>query len=230
MRPDAADVAVRLARTGLPADAARSLAIVSAFEGGFDAIQTYDRAKFSWGFIQFAATGGLPRLLQELKSFAPETFAEFFAAGGIDIDDGQMTIRRDGREYRGRRVHDLLHDDPSLWTPFLKASHVSVVQDIQVSNAYRHYYAHPLKAVVRLGGHDITLGTLLAGSELGRTILFDRAVNRGVGHTTVLFRNAILRCAAHTTNDLPAILDRVRIMEAGHVVRLNTIAQQFEAP
>ena len=230
MRPDTSDVAARLARTGLPTGAARALAIVSAFEGGYDAIQTYDRAKFSWGFVQFAVTGGLPRLMQDLKTLAPAAFAEYFKASGIDVGGGQLTIRMNGRSYRGRSVHDLLHDDPSLWTPFLKASRIPAVQDVQVSNAHLYYYAHPLKAVVRLGVHDVTLGALLAGSEHGRTVLCDRAVNRGVGHTTVLFRRAIQACGAATMDDVPAILERVRIMEAGHGARLDAIARQFEAP
>ena len=227
MRPDAADIATRLTRMALPTGAARALAIISSFEGGFDAIQTYDRAKFSWGFIQFAATGGLPRLLHDLKTQAPDVFAECFGAAGIDSRDGRLTIRQRGRIVSGRRVHDWLHDDPSLWTPFLRASSRSQVQDVQVMNAYQYYYAHPLKAVVSMAGRDVTLAALFADSECARAVVCDRAVNRGVGHATVLFRTAVRRCDARDAGDVATILASVRDMEAQDAARIDALVHQI---
>lgn len=227
LRPDAADVGARLARMQLPPDAARPLAIVSSFEGGFDAIQTYDRGKFSWGFIQFALTGGLPRLLDDLKRLAPAIFAEHFVAAGLDVGTGGIVVRRNGRTLTGRRAHDRLHDDPSCWLPFIHASRVSQVQDIQVANAYTYYYAHPLETLVTIGSTTITLGALFADSEHGRTAVCDRAVNRGVGHTTVLFRTAVARSRARHAGDAALVLDCVRVLEAADGARLDAIASQF---
>ncbi len=227
LRPDAADVGARLARMQLPTGAARTLAIVSSFEGGFDAIQTYDRGKFSWGFIQFALTGGLPRLLDDLKRLAPEIFAEHFVAAGLDVGPGGIVVQRNGRTLTGRRAHDRLHDDPSCWLPFINASRVSQVQDIQVANAYAYYYAHPLKTTVTIGSDEVTLGALFADSEHGRTVVCDRAVNRGVGHTTVLFRTAVARSRARHAGDAALVLDCVRALEATDGVRLDAIASEL---
>jgi hypothetical protein len=229
LRPDAADVGARLARMQLPTDAARTLAIVSSFEGGFDAIQTYDRGKFSWGFIQFALTGGLPRLLDDLKRLAPAIFAEHFVSAGLDVGTGGIVVQRNGRTLAGRRAHDRLHDDPSCWLPFVHASRLSQVQDIQVANAYTYYYAHPLKTTVTMGSTDITLGALFADNEHGRTVVCDRAVNRGVGHTTVLFRTAVARSRARHASDAAAVLDCVRALEAADGARLDAIASQLAA-
>jgi hypothetical protein len=227
LRPDAADVASRLARHALPHRAARTLAVVSAFEGGFDSIQTYDRGKFSWGFIQFTATGGLPRLLFEIKTLAPDLFRDYFDSAGVGIEGGSLTLRVDGRTLRGRRAHDRLHDDPSLWTPFLRASRDTLVQDIQVRTAYHAYYAQPLGITVGLPSGDITLGELFADDEYARAVVCDRAVNRGVGHTTLLFRQAARHVRARSQADAPPILARVRAMEAADAARLAGLEQKL---
>lgn len=226
-RPDAHDLERRLSRLNLPIGAARTLAVISGFEGGFDSIQTYDRGKFAWGFIQFTATGGLPRLLLVLKTIAADVFEEYFIAGGIDIEAGGITLRVNGRTVRRRRALDLLHDDPSFWTPFLRASRLSQVQDLQVKTAYDCYYASPLGIVVTLESGDISLGTLFADDEYARAVVCDRAVNLGVGHTTILFKQAARLTKARTIADAPAILECVRAMEAVDAERLNNLEAAF---
>jgi len=230
LRPEAAEVAERMARLGLPSDPAPALAAISAFEGGFDSIQTYDSGKFAWGFIQFTATGGLPRLLHEIKTSTPDLFDQYFRAFGFDIIEGVITLRVDGRQLDGRAVHDRLHDDPALWTPFLRASLLSPVQDAQVKTAYEFYYAHPLTATVTLDQDEVRLGDLFADSAYGRAVVCDRSVNRGVGHTTALFKKAARRSGARVRTDAQAILQCVRDMEAHDGRRLDTLKHVLEGP
>src|SRR5712692_7918201 len=56
------------------AGAAAALKLVSTHEGNFDAINTYDRALVSVGFIQFAGGRGLPPYLALLKARQPAKF------------------------------------------------------------------------------------------------------------------------------------------------------------
>lgn len=228
LRPDAADLAARLVRLGLPANAARTLAIVSGFEGGFDAIQTYDRGKFAWGFIQFTLTGGLPRLLQTIQAAAPDVFATVFRASGIGVEDGQVVLHAGGRTLRGRAMHDRLHDDPAFWAPFVHASRLSVVQDLQVRVAFERYYASSLAVTVPLGARKVTLGELFAASEWGRAVACDRAVHRGIGHVRALFQAAARHCQARSLEDAGAILACVRAMEAVDGGRLDALAAALD--
>jgi hypothetical protein len=204
--------------------------VISSFEGGFDAIQTWDRGKFAWGFIQFTATGGLPRLLHNLKASAPAVFAEYFGAGGIDVDSGQMVIRVKGRTLRGRRAHNRLHDDPSLWRRFLVASRLEPVQDTQVRTAYENYYARPLEQLVAVGGRRVPLGELFASNEHARAVLCDRAVNRGAGYALRLFRQAAARAGATGGGDTPAILAEVRTLEKRDGWRLEALSREIPEP
>ncbi|HUR77869.1 MAG TPA: hypothetical protein VMZ22_07970 [Acidimicrobiales bacterium] len=191
LRPDAAEIAERLGRSGRPIEAAPALAVVSRFEGGFDSLQTYDRAKFTWGFIQFTALGGLPRLLGELKNEAPSAFADHVGSAGLDLVDGTLAVTRAGRQFVGRRALDLLHDAPELWAAFLALSQDEQVRDIQVRNAYDYFYAWPLQADAVVEGHTVSLGDLLGADLASRAVLFDRAVSWGVGGAVTEFRRAV---------------------------------------
>ena len=221
------DIRERIERLQLPTEAARVLAIVSEFEGGaYDAIQTYDRAKFSWGFIQFAATGGLPRVLNAIRAAAPDVFTTHFRTAGIDVDASGIVLHTGAAQLRGRRMHDRLHDTPALWTPFVRAAADTDVRDAQVRIAYENYYAQPLNARVHLGGAGITLRELVTRDDFGRALVIDRAVNRGVGHTIAVFRQAIGRLGATRVEDAPAILAAVRAIESADARRLSLLEER----
>lgn len=227
LQPSAGDIEACLARQGLPTGVARALAVVSSLEGGFDAIQTWDRGKFAWGFIQFTATGGLPRLLLNVKAHAPAAFDECFGTAGVDVEEGQLVIRANGRTLRGWRAHNRLHDDPSFWRHFLVASRLTAVQDMQVRTAYENYYARALEQSVLLGSRRVALADIFAANEYGRTIVFDRAVNRGTGHALKLFRRAVRQSGATDVDDAPAILACVRALQPRDRWRLDAIGREI---
>jgi hypothetical protein len=230
LRPDTAELEVRLARLGHPTGAARTLATISSFEGGFDTLQTYDRGKLSWGFIQFAANGGLPALLLHLKRAEPAAFAECFAEpAGLDVHpDGRLVLSEGERELSGRAVLNRLHDEPSLWRCFLLASERDCVRDAQVHTAYERFYRHPLRARVPLGDVDVALGELFADDEYGRGVVCDRAINTGVGRMLALFIEAISATEARDTGDAGAALAWVRETEAAYEWRFEGLERALK--
>ena len=69
---------------------------VSAEEGGFEAVNTYDTGFISIGFIQFISgadgTGSLADVLREMKTSNPADFATYFHSMGIDVDSVALTV------------------------------------------------------------------------------------------------------------------------------------------
>src|SRR5690606_6453287 len=82
---------------GLTWSQAKALQYVSTHEGSFDAINSYDKAIFSYGFIQFtgaAAVGAsLNRVLASMEANAPAAFQQIFKRVGIDTEgSGQYAV------------------------------------------------------------------------------------------------------------------------------------------
>ena len=211
LRPTAADVAALLVQQGLDPGRGALLAAVSGLEGGFDALQTYDRARFSWGFIQFTAIGGLPSLMIRMRTRAPREYAQYFQSAGLDAAPGQLVVTNGAKQWRGWRAVTRLHDDPTLWKPFLLAAHDPVVQAVQVGAAYEHYLVPARKCLVTIDGVECELGTFLANEPLGEAALFDHAVHRGLIYTRRLFQHA----ARHAGGDPAGLLEAARRLEPG---------------
>jgi hypothetical protein len=226
--PDAADLVRRLERLDLPTAAARPLAAVSSFEGGFDSIQTCDHARFCWGFIQFAAFGGLPRLLHGIKTVEPALFERYFHAVGLDVDRGWIVIRRGGGTVRGTVAANLLHDEPRLWRAFLLAAQEPAVRDLQVKAAHDHYYAAILAQALALPFGTVVLGELFAGDEYGRAVLLDRAVQRGLGSTLGLLAAAARRAELRATDDPRRLLAAASALEPGNQGRWQGLKAAFD--
>lgn len=227
LRPDADTIQQELEKLGLPSEDARVLAAVSGHEGGFDTIQTYDRAKFTWGFIQFAGTGGLHNVMTNIKAQAPNEFQEYFGIYGIDVADGKVIVHKDGQVLSGESALNELHDNPELWGGFLRASQDPTIQTLQVKTAYDYYYQPIMNKPVSLGGQTYTLGELFKDDDYGRAMLFDRAVQRGVGGAHKLFTQAIAQSGADSPDDLQAILNAAKALEPSYAGRWNDINRSF---
>jgi hypothetical protein len=202
-------IAAHLTTWGYPAMDGPILAAVSALEGGFDSIQTYDRAKFSWGFIQFAGIGGLVAVLQQLKTDAPAQFETYFARYGIDVGNGLLRVGKAS----GAAALNRLHDDPRLWRRFLLAGADPAVQRVQVKAAYERYFLHMLAHTERTGTTTLSYGELFAHHSYGRTILYDRAVHCGVAYTARLFKQALRQSRASGPLDADAVIQAARQLE-----------------
>ena len=134
---------------GFDAAQTRALRFVSAHEGNFDAVNTYDRARISFGFIQFAGGRGLPLLMALAKTTRPEAFAQAFGRYGIDVEfdvrDGAIAdpalalVDPDGTVRRGRPAEEAIRDSGRLTGIFIAAGREHDVQVAQMDAAGRYY-------------------------------------------------------------------------------------------
>lgn len=138
-------------RLGLDAKQAQALQYVSKHEGNFDAINSYDRAIFSYGFIQFAgAGGGLAPFLGFLKHQYPTTFATYFQQYGIDvcysIKSGNINYAtisffdtQQDKLLVGEEAESMFRTDKRLTALFVRAAYAKEVQLAQIASAKRNY-------------------------------------------------------------------------------------------
>lgn len=132
---------------------ARALLFVSKNEGKFNALNTYDRAAVSFGFVQFAGgTGGgtFPKMMANLKKDSPDVFKEQFQKYGIDVEyivDGDKIKMAtavainvsNGEVLRGQAAEAYIRDAPELLATFLSAGNEKEVQEAQVKTAVQEY-------------------------------------------------------------------------------------------
>jgi LAS superfamily LD-carboxypeptidase LdcB len=199
--PDAIPAADYVA-LGLTADQAAALRFVSRHEGNFDAINTYDRAVVSVGFIQFAGGGrGLGPYLALLRSRQPAVFRRVLGEQGIEIEfsvsGGEVDSHRvavldpDGRRVlRGADAEAAVRGNKRLTTAFILSGRERDVQLVQIEAAIRDYVTAALGERVTWGSASAPLGDLLR-SQKGMAALFDRAIQEGVGAARRRFERVI---------------------------------------
>ncbi|MGB1204940.1 MAG: LysM peptidoglycan-binding domain-containing protein [Chitinophagales bacterium] len=136
---------------GLNEVQAKALKYVSEHEGRFDAINSYDKAIFSYGFIQFAGgTGGFGPMMAFMKHAYPDTFKARFQDYGIDVEysitKGQIKKAHlviiepmQSKILRLTEAEKYLRSDKLLNAVFLKAAYDTKVQRSQIESAYRKY-------------------------------------------------------------------------------------------
>ena len=191
---------------GMDASMAKVLEFVSKNEGNFDAINSWDRAFFSFGFVQFAGGGrSLHTLLALIKYRRPYLFNDCFQRFGIDVEysfrnnrfSGQRTVTIDeqGRIRRGDEAEKHIGEDKVLTTAFLRAGHDPEIAKLQVLLAAYEYANPALRrkiTVTAAGGVNIRSETSsFIRSPAGLTALVDMSVNQGVGGASRLFASAI---------------------------------------
>jgi Cellulase (glycosyl hydrolase family 5) len=148
-RPEALPTAEYLA-LGLSAGTTAALRFVSRHEGRFDALNTYDVARVSFGWIQFAGNRGLPRFMALTKSRQPAVFVRTFQDYGIDVeyDVSAGEIRRaslvvmnpaSATVERGILAEERVRDDKRLSAVFVRAGRDVAVQRCEIEAATRDY-------------------------------------------------------------------------------------------
>lgn len=136
---------------GLPKVYAKAVQYVSEHEGNFDAINSYDKACFSYGFIQFAGNGGgLAPMLALCKHLKPAVFQRLFQRYGIDvayyvyngtIGDAQINLTdpQSGEILRDEMAENRLRQDKRYTGVFVRAAHDTDMQHLQIEAAKRKY-------------------------------------------------------------------------------------------
>jgi len=195
---------------GLSKGQAAALKFVSAHEGNFDAINTYDRALVSVGFIQFAGSRGLPPYLALLKARQPASFRDELQKYGIDVEftvaGGAINAARvvvldsaRSRLLRAAAAERAVRDDKRLTAALILSGRQRRVQLAQIEAAIRDYVLPSLAAIVSWGpgGARAPLGDLLR-SQKGMAALFDRAIQEGLAAARRRFERLIQRIARGT--------------------------------
>ncbi len=201
-------------RLGLEEDLALALKYASKHEGNFDAINSYDKAIFSYGFIQFAGNGGgLAPLMASMKRKAPAVFQEYFQKFGIDVSfqiygeeirNAQLIVANPydrGGKYlvKDTEAERVIRSDKQLYGVFIRAGFYLPVVTLQIDSAIRDYVRPAL--AIRM---DIIAGMLrlnqvsiqeFISSPMGLTLLIDLTINQWVNRAREVFREAIEKVA-----------------------------------
>lgn len=173
-------------KIGLNTVQAKALKFVSEHEGKFDAINSYDKANFSYGFIQFAGgDGGLSPMLGLMKYQFPKSFQNCFQKYGIDVEyavneaQGQVStanlvvITDAGQVLRRTDAEKHLRDNKLLTAIFVNAAYDTEVQKAQIESAKRKYVVPALNILINLtlpvvrvlAADKTTVSTIYVGNE-----------------------------------------------------------------
>lgn len=144
---DKARIDQLFARAGRDTFERNVLQAVSRFEGGFEAVNTYDTGFLSVGFIQFITArngdGSLAAVLQRHKTDNPDDFQATFRRFGVDVTvDGLIAVLdpATGNELRGASAVQKIIDDKRLTAVFERAGHTDGFRLAQVLIARSRYW------------------------------------------------------------------------------------------
>lgn len=174
---------------GLNPETAAALQYVSTHEGKFDAINSYDKAIFSYGFIQFtgaAAVGGsLNRVLASMKINAPGAFSRVFQKAGIDVSGSTVIVTDDnGRTLQGDQAWLYIQQTLPLYGPFIQAGFepTLVLEQLRMANALYVQPALTAKLPLNIAGTQLSVVLQeIFTSEAFRTIAIALGINQGIG-------------------------------------------------
>ncbi|MBU6341500.1 MAG: LysM peptidoglycan-binding domain-containing protein [Bacteroidetes bacterium] len=192
---------------GLSLPQARALQWVSTHEGQFDAINSYDKAIFSYGFIQFtggsAVGGSLNKLLVSMEQNAPSQFSRIFQRVGIDTDSGVVTVLNDnGMVLRGDDAWLYIQRNPRIYGAFIQAGYEPslVREQLRMANTLYVQPALNFRLSVNVGGIQIVVPRLqdLLQSEASMTLIIALAINQGNGGMSRIMAEAIAQAAQQT--------------------------------
>ncbi|MDW7695235.1 LysM peptidoglycan-binding domain-containing protein [Flammeovirgaceae bacterium SG7u.111] len=217
---------------GLDESMALALQYVSKHEGNCDAINTYDKANFSWGFIQFAGKGGgsngsLGAVIATMKARQPQLFAEYFQKIGIDVDvimrnneihDGNLKVfdlyKVTGKvETEGLDAEIALKNDKQLYGAFLRAGYNPAFQMAQLERAVIGYVRPALSVKTDINAGPIQLRNVplasIIRSPMGNGMMVDLTVNQWINNMSKIFVAAIERVAGMQRMQSPQQLQMI---------------------
>jgi peptidoglycan endopeptidase LytF len=188
------------AAAGLNATLTKALRLVSSHEAKFDGINSYDKAIFSFGFIQFAggsvSAGQLPNMMMLFKTKQPQMFQQLFGQYGIDVVAGspRPDVRiwtENGSQVGGDDAWMYVMRNKQLTTTFIAAGNSPICMAIQIEQAAVGYVFPALKMPLDLGALGRVPASSILRSEAGNIALIDRTINMGAGGASRLFKEAI---------------------------------------
>lgn len=230
-------------RLGLGDDLAIALQYVSKHEGNFDAINSYDSAIFSYGFIQFAGNGGgLAPLLANIKYKAPKVFQDYFQRFGIDVAfDIRQGIAQNAKILlvnpydkggkiltEGIEAEQVLRADKLLYGVFIRAGFHLPVITLQIDSAIQNYVRPALAIRLSFAVGTFQLNqipvTNLISSQMGLAMLIDLVINQWTNRAKEILEDAfeqiIIQQNIRTEDYLRKIDERRFIEQIIHLAKL----------
>jgi hypothetical protein len=129
--------------TKLSESTKKILAIISHFEGGFTALNTWDIADVTFGMAQWTTgAGGIGDLtwaLSIIKREAPDAFAARLTKYGLDVDSkaGLVLTRPDGTILKGLKAAQAIKTDAKLAAVLSAAGTDPAIKDAELRAASR---------------------------------------------------------------------------------------------
>jgi LysM repeat protein len=212
-------------KAGLSNAQAQMLKEVSKHEGCFDAINTWDRAIFSFGFIQLAGavTGSrLPALMTNIKTKEPNLFNELFRKFGIDVNNNVISVIDDnGNTQTDTNAYMALQRSRQLCGIWVRAGYHQRVAELQIEAAAQYYLVPALTKIrinLAVGGTIIPSVPItdIIRSVAGQATLVDITVNQWINTTGTYFKHAIEKVAKNSGLNS---LDRVRNIDERAVLQ-----------
>jgi hypothetical protein len=186
-------------------------------EGCFDAVNSYDRAIFSFGFIQF--TGGLAsgsmltRVLQRFKTRDEYAFNECFGKYGMNIQNYKVPtfqVEMPSGIKEGDAAFLEVANDMQLTTAFIASGFRRSMIRSQVEIAMEEYVLKALSPnqLIFINGANYNLNQLIR-TQGGFALRVDLCVNRGLGGSILVLKKAIEQMIAENNlSDLTQIDER----------------------
>jgi len=142
-----------LEKSGLSDSHKKILKTISATEGGFTSVNTWDKAVFTWGMVQW--TGGdksdLTAALTIIKEVAPDAFKKRFQKYGIDIEGNKLVIvSGEGAISRGKEAAKAVGESPELTAVMSRAGLDPEIQIAELKAASKLEIDNPLDKKVQV--------------------------------------------------------------------------------
>lgn len=176
----------------LGVSAKKILRIISAHEGDFTSVNTWDIADVTWGMVQWttgaSGRGDLIRALSIIKATAPAAFESRLAAYGIDVDPdrGIVLTRADGSVLTGVAAAKAIQTDGKLSAILAAAGTDSQIQaaELQAANEIEVKGALSRRLSAKVGSgataHTVQVPvSALITSEFGVGVLANHTVHGG---------------------------------------------------
>lgn len=216
---------------GLSSTLASAMQVVSSHEGNFDAINSYDKAFFSYGFIQFAGGGrGLAPVIARMKVSQPGLFKSIFQSVGIDvtyttrnndIHQGELIIQfPDKGTLKGIEAEKALRSDHQLYGPFIRAAFHPDLIKAQIEQAVKAYAKPALGIKLNINTNGYKSNTVpltdFINSAMGLGFAIDMTVNKWIVKTGQMFSdaiNSIARKRGFTSYEQLALINEKEVIQ-----------------
>ena len=176
----------------LGVSAKKILAIISAHEGDFTSVNTWDIADVTWGMVQWttgaSGRGDLIRALSIIKATAPAAFESRLVAYGIDVDPdrGIVLTRADGSVLTGVAAAKTIQTDGKLSAvlaaagtdPQIQAAELHAANEIEVKGALSRRLSAKVGSGATASTVQVPVSALIT-SEFGVGVLANHTVHGG---------------------------------------------------